>query len=70
MVIGREGKVFAGLAFGGFLDASSKIFIEKSASYGFPWNRIGNCRGSSESYDHHFECGRNGRKRPIVACGE
>lgn len=41
-VVGREGLVFAGLELGGFLDVPHRVSINKSASYGFPWNRIGN----------------------------
>lgn len=41
-VVGLEGPVFAGLEFGGFFDVPKRVSINKSASYGFPWNRIGN----------------------------
>lgn len=42
-VVGREGPVFAGLEFGGFFDVPHRVSIKKSAIYGPPWNRIGNC---------------------------
>jgi len=45
-VVGREGPVFVGLEFGGFLDVPHRVSIKKSVIYGFEWNRIGNCRGS------------------------
>jgi hypothetical protein len=40
-VVGREGPVFAGLEFGGFQAVPLKVSINKSASYGLQWNRIG-----------------------------
>jgi len=45
-VVGREGPVFVGLEFGGLIDVPHKVSINKSASYGFQWNRIGTCEGS------------------------
>ena len=50
-VVGRQGPVFTGLEFGGFIDVPHRVSIKKSAIYGFQWNRIGTCEGSSESYD-------------------
>jgi len=41
-VVGREGPIFAGLEFGGVLAVPHRVSIKKSASYGFPWNRIRN----------------------------
>ena len=41
-VVGREGPVFAGLEFAGFFDVPHRVSINKSAIYGFLWNRIGN----------------------------
>jgi len=41
-VVGREGPFFAGLEFCGFLAVPHRVSIKKSASYGFPWNRIRN----------------------------
>lgn len=49
-VVGREGPIFARLQFGGLLDVPHRVSINKSAIYGFQWNRIGNCVKSSESY--------------------
>lgn len=46
-VVGREGAVLAGLEFGGFYDLPHRVSINKSANYGFQWNRIGNCVSSS-----------------------
>lgn len=65
-VVGREGPVFAGLEFGGFFGVPHRVSIKKSASYGFQWNRIGNCGGSS----HFKSYVRNGRNRPIAALRE
>lgn len=47
-VVGREGPVFAGLEFGGFFDVPHRVSIKKSAIYGPPWNRIGNCPACGE----------------------
>lgn len=44
----REGPVFAGLEFGGFFDVPHRVSIKKSAIYGPPWNRIGNCPACGE----------------------
>lgn len=63
-VLGREGLVFAGLEFGGFLDVPHRVSIKKSASYGFQWNQFGNCGGSA----HPRQMVRKERqKRPKVA---
>lgn len=49
-VVGGEVPVFAGLEFGGFYDLPHMLPINKLASYGFPWNRIGNLWAP---YTHH-----------------
>lgn len=41
-VVGREGPIFAGLEFYGLFDLPHRVSTNKSASYGFPWNRTGN----------------------------
>lgn len=41
-VVGREAPIFAILEFDGLLDVPHKVSINKSASFGFLWNRIGN----------------------------
>ncbi len=46
-VVGREVPVFTGLEYGGFFGVPHRVSIRKSASYGFQWNRIGNCGGSA-----------------------
>jgi len=62
-VVGREGAVFAGLEFGGFFGVPQRVSIKKSASYGFQWNRIGNCGGSS----HPLQMvPKERQKRPIA----
>lgn len=40
-VVGREGPGSVGLELGGFFDVPHRVSINKSASYGFLWNRIG-----------------------------
>jgi len=37
-----KGMGFAGLEFDGFFGVPQRVAINKSASYGFWWNRIGN----------------------------
>lgn len=67
MVDGRESPIFAELEFGGFLDVPHRVSINKSASYGFPWNRIGNCAGPSESYAHSLQMlGEEWQKTPRI----
>ena len=41
-VFRREASVHEGLEFGGFFAVPHKVSINKSASYGFQWNRIWN----------------------------
>ncbi len=54
-VVGREGPVCAELEFGGFFDVPHRVSRKKSAGYGVQWNRIGTCRGSSESFTHPLQ---------------
>lgn len=42
------GPDFRGTGIGRFSDVPHRVSINKSASYGFRWNRIRNCGGSSE----------------------
>ncbi|WP_139832842.1 hypothetical protein [Pseudomonas sp. B5(2017)] len=48
-VVGSEGPVFVGLEFGGFLDVPHRTPTNKSASYGFPWNRTGKILASMKT---------------------
>lgn len=69
-VVGREGPVFAGLEFGGFFDVPHRVSTNKSASYGFLWNRIGNCGGSSHPFKWYVRNGRNDPTRLLVEGGD
>lgn len=61
-VFGREGPVSAALEFGGFVDVPHRVSINKSAGYGFLWNRIWTRGRSSESYALRLEM--LGEERP------